>query len=67
MFKLNAKLVRDFLFQSGLSIREFAEKAGLNAFTAGKIVRDGATVTTKTISALAKFFGVDGDELILKT
>ena len=65
MFRINAKLVRDFLFQRGLSVREFAAAAGLNALTAGKLIRDGATATMKTISALAKFFGVDGNSLIL--
>ena len=65
MFKVNSARVRDFLFQRGLSLRQFAEQAGLNTATAGKLIRDGATVSTKTISALAKFFNVTGDELIL--
>ena len=67
MFKVNAKFVRDCLFQRGLSLREFSKAAGLNALTAGKIVRDGATVTAKTIGVLARFFNVDGDSLILKS
>ena len=67
MFKVNSKFIREFIFQRGLSLKEFAEQAGLNQFTAGKIVRDGATVTAKTIGVLARFFNVDGEKLILKS
>lgn len=66
MFKVNSKFIREFIFQRGLSLKEFAEQAGLNQFTAGKIVRDGATASLKTIGLLAKFFNVDGDKLILQ-
>lgn len=66
MFKVNSARIRDLLFQSGLSLRKLAEKAGLNALTAGKLIRDGATASPKTISALAKFFNVDGNSLILQ-
>lgn len=67
MFRINAKLVRDFLFQRRLSLREFANAAQINAFTAAKITRDGATVTAKILAKLAAFFNVDGDALILKS
>lgn len=67
MFKVNAKVVREYLFQRGLSLRQLAEQTGLNTATTGKLIRDGATASLKTISTLAKFFNVDGDSLILKT
>lgn len=65
MFKLNAKLVRRMMIERGLSLRQLAMQAGLNTATAGKLIRDGATASLKTIGVLAKFFNVDGDELIL--
>ena len=66
MFKLDAKLVRAEIFKRGLSLREFAEQAGLNVITAGRVIRDGATASMKTVGTLAKFFNVDGESLILK-
>ena len=65
MFKVNTKFVRDCLFQRGLSLREFAAQAVLNVITAGKIVRDNVKVSMKTVGTLAKFFNVDGNDLIL--
>lgn len=65
MFKVNVKVVREYLFQRGLSLRQLAEQTGLNTATAGKLIRDGATASAKVIGALAKFFGVEGDELII--
>lgn len=65
MFKINAKLVRTLIFERGLSLRQLAMQAGLNAATAGKLIRDGAIVSVKTISKLAKFFGVDANTLVL--
>lgn len=66
MFKLNAKFVRAEIFRRSLSLKEFASQAGLNEITARKLTRDGATATAKTIGTLAKFFNVDGNELILR-
>lgn len=66
MFKLNAKLVRAEILRRGLSLKEFAAQSGLNALTASKVIRDGASASLKTIGTLANFFGMDGDELILK-
>ena len=66
MMKVDSARVRDLLFQRGLSIREFAAQSGLNELTAAKVIRDGATVSTKVVGALAKFFNVDGNSLILK-
>ena len=65
MFKINAEFVRTLIFERGLSLKQFAKAAGLSEFTVGKLIRDGATARMKTISKLAKFFGVDGGELIL--
>ena len=65
MFKLNAKLVRRMMIERGLSLRQLAAQSGLNTATAGKLIRDGATASLKTIGTLAKFFNVDGEELIL--
>lgn len=67
MMKVDSARVRDLLFQRGLSIREFATQSGLNEFTARKTTRDGATVSMKVVGALAKFFNVDGNSLILKS
>lgn len=65
MFKINAKLVRTLIFERGLSLRQLAMQAGLNAATVGKLIRDGATASIKTISKLAKVFGVDANTLVL--
>lgn len=67
MFKLNAKLVRAEILRRGLSLKEFAAQSGLNGLTAAKVIRDDTTASLKTISALAKFFNVDGESLILKS
>ena len=66
MFKINASRIRGLIFEHGMSISELAQTAKLNLITARKVVVDGASVTAKTVSALAKFFGVNGNELILK-
>lgn len=65
MLRINAELIRELLFQRGLSLRQFALKAGLNPSTAAKVIKDGSTVTTKTVADIARFFGVDGNALIL--
>ncbi|MBR3746269.1 MAG: helix-turn-helix transcriptional regulator [Selenomonadaceae bacterium] len=67
MFKVDSGLVRRMVFERGLTLREFAKAAGLNGLTATKLVRDNATASVKTISTLARFFGVDGNSLILKS
>lgn len=66
MFTVDASRIRTLLFERGISIAELAKLAKLNGLTARKVIADGSAVTTKTISALAKFFGVDGETLILK-
>lgn len=65
MFQVNAGLVREEIFRRDLSLRQFALQAGLNPFTASKCIRDGATVTSRTIATLARFFNTSGDELIV--
>ena len=67
MFKVNVVLVRNMLFERGLSLRQFAAQCGLNGLTAAKVTRDGATASAQTIAALSKFFGVDGNTLVAKS
>lgn len=66
MFRLNATLIRKLLLERKLSIRQLAKQAGLNEFTARKVIDDGSTVTMRTLATLAEFFHVDGELLILK-
>ena len=65
MFKINAAFIRNWIFERGLSLRQFAEQSGLNGLTVAKIVKDGATASAQTIATLARFFGVDGNSLII--
>ena len=48
------------------AVYDLAKKAQINAVTAARVLKDGATASTKTIAALAKLFGLNGEELILK-
>lgn len=64
MFLVDASKIRSLLFERGVGIGELARQAQLNALTAAKLLKDGSKVTAKTIGAVAKFFGVDGNELI---
>ena len=66
MFNLNVQMIRRLFFARGLTVREFARQAGINPLTASKVLRPGATVTIRTLGKLAQYFGVDGNELILK-
>lgn len=66
MFKINSMLVRNELFKRGISIAAFAKLAGVNEVTLRKIIKEDAMVSSKVIGVLAKFFGVGGNELILK-
>lgn len=66
MFVVNAKKIRQLMFERELNISALAKAARLNPFTARKIVTDGATATGKVVGRLAKFFGVDGNDLLLK-
>ena len=67
MFTVDASKIRELMFERGINgVAEFARQAQLNGLTAAKVLKDGATATAKTINTLAKFFGVNGNELILK-
>lgn len=65
MFEVNAQRVRDLVVERGLSLRGFAQAAGLNELTARKSLTDGTKLTLATIGGLAKYFGVGADELIV--
>lgn len=65
MFKVNATRIRGLMFERGLSIEEFAKSAQINGLTARRAIQDGSTLSAKSISTLARFFGVDGNELIV--
>lgn len=66
MFAVDDSLIRSLLFERGLTVTEFARRAGINGLTARKLVKDGAKVNGRIVSTLAKFFGVDGEELLKK-
>lgn len=66
MFTVNAKKIRPLMFERELNISALAKATNLNPFTARKITKDGATVTGKVVGRLAKFFGVNGEDLLLK-
>lgn len=67
MFKVDASKIRTLMFERGISgVYELARKAQINGVTAAKVLKDGATAKAKTIAALARCFGVNGEELILK-
>ena len=66
MFRVNASKIRSLMFSKGIGIYELAKQTQLNATTTAKTLKDGAKVSAKTIAALSKFFGVNGNDLILK-
>lgn len=67
MFTVNASKIRTLMFERGINgVTELARQAQLNAVTAARVLKDGATATGKTIATLAKFFGINGEELIQK-
>lgn len=66
MYKVDASRIRTLMFERGLGVTELSRQAKLNAITASRVLKDDATATGKTIAALARFFGVDGNTLILK-
>lgn len=67
MFQVNASRVRALMFERNIAgIYALARAANLNATTTAKALKDGAKVSAKSIATLAKFFGVNGEELILK-
>ena len=66
MFLVDASKIRTMLFTRGLTMKAFKEQSGLNGWTTRRCVRDGSKVSAKVVATLAKFFNVDGNELILK-
>lgn len=66
MFTVDTHKIRTLMFAKGIGVYELARQAQLNAGTVAKLLRDNAKATAKTISAVARFFDVDGNELLLK-
>ena len=66
MFEIDSSLIRSLLFKSGLTVAQFARRAGINGLTARKVVKDGAKVNGRIVGTLAKFFGVKGESLLKK-
>ena len=66
MFEVNDSLIRALLFERGLTVAQFARRAGINGLTAHKVVKDGAKVNGRIVGTLAKFFGVKGEALLKK-
>ncbi len=66
MYEVDDSKIRALIFERGLTVTQFARRAGINGLTARKLVKDGAKVNGRIVSALAKFFGVDGNELLKK-
>ena len=64
MFEVNAPRLRTLMFERGISPAELAQRAKINPLTAQRVMRNGAVVRLKTIGNLARFFNVDGNELI---
>lgn len=67
MFTVDASRIRTLMFENGINgVTELARAAKLNSLTVSRILKDGASATGKTIAALARCFGVNGETLILK-
>lgn len=64
MFEVDSAKVRALAVNHGASLKRLKVEIGLNAATLKKLMTDGATVNLKTLGKLAKFFGVDGSELL---
>lgn len=66
MFTVDAALIRDELFKRQMTAKELAEQVGINALTLARLLKDGSKTQAKIIGKLAAFFGLRGDDLILK-
>ena len=64
MYQVNGRRIRGLIMERGLSAKEFAEAAGLRPQTVRRILR-GYGANLKTIAAIANFFDIDGNELII--
>ena len=67
MFEVDGDIVRRLYFETGLSLRQFATATGLNIFTIRRLLLGEETrVTGRIVSALAKYFGVDAETLLVR-
>ena len=66
MFKVDSRQVRALLLKRGLTIKEFADRCGLNFITARRLVHDDAEANIKTIGKVSEAFAVDAENLLLK-
>lgn len=66
MYQINARFIRNELFKRKMTAKEFAARVGINALTMARLLKDGTRTQPKIIGKLAEFFGVAGEELILK-
>lgn len=66
MFELDEKKIRGLMIEHELTIRALARKARITEVTASRLSRKGARATARTLGKIAKAFGVNGEELILK-
>ncbi len=66
MIKVNASRVQALMFEKNIvGVYALARATNINASTTAKALK-GEKVQLRTIAKLAKFFGVNGEELILK-
>lgn len=63
--KLNANKIQDYLFETGLSVEDFAKKCKLSRSTIQQVF-DGGQVRIPTVSKIAKVLEVSPQELIIK-
>ena len=67
MFEVDAAMIRRKVADSGLTAKEFAERAELNAMTVTRLINGNTTrASIKVLGKLAKALGVDSETLILK-
>ena len=66
MFEVDDSIIRALIFKRGLTVAQFARRAGINGLTARKLVKKGAKVNGRIIATLAEFFGVEGNVLLKK-
>ena len=64
MFEVNPELVRNAMFERGVSISDFSKLVGLNELTIRKLLRGEEKVSAKVIGRLAKFLNVEGNQLL---
>lgn len=66
MFDLDASAIRDLMMEREINgVLALSQAAQINAATAKKSI-EGGRVNFKSCAALAKFFGVNFNEILLK-